>query len=332
MRLHLLVAKALLLVTLTGAMVAALVLAVPDVTDVGLIAVDKHRRLDAGGTAPRVIFIGGSNLMYGLDSPLVEHRTGQYTVNMGMNAEVGLAFMFEDISRKLRPGDTVVAVPEYVLFYQSYELGLDGNGPSLLWMIKSRPASTVSLTRTQQVREALAAVPQAARQKVLRLTEQGFRRLVGGAPEPDDPVVRYENRGGFNQWGDLVSHHGVTLATPLAYDGLGHPQTLDPEPFAYLQDMHDRLAAAGVRLIVLPPPVSQSYYDRERANIEMVGSEILRRFPDFRAAYVPSRYVFPDSCFFDSYFHMTYDCRDRRTEEVIQALGAIPPLSLAARR
>src|SRR5690606_31597265 len=65
------------------ALLAVLVL-VPDGNDYAKAAGLKRQRL-ASLPGPKVVMIGGSNLAFGVDSPLVEQITGCPVANMGMN-------------------------------------------------------------------------------------------------------------------------------------------------------------------------------------------------------------------------------------------------------
>ena len=51
-------------------------------------SVDKHHLL-VHQPSPRIVFVGGSNLAFGLDSGAIERSLGYHPVNMGLN--LGLA-------------------------------------------------------------------------------------------------------------------------------------------------------------------------------------------------------------------------------------------------
>ncbi len=82
-------------------------------------AIDKHNRL-AQQPAPRVVFVGGSNLAFGLDSAEIERSLGYGVVNMGLDLSLGLDFMLREIEPFLARGDVVVISPEYEEFIDMY--------------------------------------------------------------------------------------------------------------------------------------------------------------------------------------------------------------------
>src|SRR4051794_11320917 len=83
------------------------------------------RRQDAGRTGagrPRLVLVGGSGTLYGIDAELIERKTGVPTVNFGTHAGLGLRYLLTRARRELRPGDRVLLAPEYEL------LADDGGG------------------------------------------------------------------------------------------------------------------------------------------------------------------------------------------------------------
>ena len=57
------------------------------------------------------MFVGGSNLAFGIDSREVEQRTGYRVVNMGMGFNMGLRFMLAVVRPHIHAGDVVVWCP-----------------------------------------------------------------------------------------------------------------------------------------------------------------------------------------------------------------------------
>ena len=83
------------------------------------VIVDKIRILE-NVTSPKIIFVGGSNLAYGLNTARVRQAFAMPVVNMGLQAALGLKFILDQDRPYLNKGDIVVVVPEYRLFYDYY--------------------------------------------------------------------------------------------------------------------------------------------------------------------------------------------------------------------
>jgi hypothetical protein len=72
---------------------------------------------------PRLLFAGGSGVHYGVDAMQVEQETGMPSVNFGLHAGLGLNAILRVALESLRPGDVVVAIPEYGILQDA-----DGGG------------------------------------------------------------------------------------------------------------------------------------------------------------------------------------------------------------
>jgi hypothetical protein len=78
--------------------------------------IDKHSRLEQR-QSPKIIFIGGSNVLMGLDSAEIQKAFKRDVVNMGLGISLGLRYQLEEIRDQINPGDLIVVMPEYCNFY-----------------------------------------------------------------------------------------------------------------------------------------------------------------------------------------------------------------------
>jgi hypothetical protein len=296
-----------------AALMAFVLFVIPDGNDYAQVTLDKHRRLDAA-PGPKLVFVGGSNLAYGIDSAQVERALHRHVVNMGMNAYLGLRFLLNEVEPSLRSGDVVALSLEHELFRVQGEFdAVSGRDTDILMMLKTRPASFAYVAPAQRGAVA-AAVPEVVQRKSLRVL--GDLVHFGRAPKLMDTI---ETRAGFNELGDLVSHLGLVWPEPRD-DGtnlLACP--LDARVPGLLKDFRAQLAKRGVRVLLLPPPLPRSYFDKQREAIEATRRSVDAAAPGLGIA-EPSRYVFADTCFFDDIHHLTGICRTERTALVIDDL------------
>lgn len=61
----------------------------------------------------KIVFIGGSNVAYGIDCKLVEKKLNLNAMNFGCMVGLGPEILFENVSEFLKPGDTAVLCWEY---------------------------------------------------------------------------------------------------------------------------------------------------------------------------------------------------------------------------
>jgi hypothetical protein len=85
----------LLLVTL----LAGSLFLIPDYTarESALAVLPNKHRMLRETSSPRIIFLGGSNLCFGLDSRRIADTFDMPVVNLGLHAGIGLKFMMEDL-------------------------------------------------------------------------------------------------------------------------------------------------------------------------------------------------------------------------------------------
>lgn len=67
----------------------------------------------------RIVFIGGSGVHKGINTAIVSAALGQKAANLGTFAPLGPELMLWKAKSRLRPGDTVVLVFEYDLFWHN---------------------------------------------------------------------------------------------------------------------------------------------------------------------------------------------------------------------
>ena len=74
----------------------------------------KHHRIDSI-TTPKMIFAGGSNLAFGINSQMIEEEFHLPVVNLGLHGGLGASFILEELRHVAKPGDRVFVSLEYFL-------------------------------------------------------------------------------------------------------------------------------------------------------------------------------------------------------------------------
>ena len=316
-----LAAKALSVVLVCAIATFAIYWFVPEGGTYARATVFKHERL-ASLEGPKVVLVGGSNLAFGIDTRLIEGATQCPVANMGMNGFFGVRFMLEEVRPSLASGDTVVIALEYDSFFKP----VDGTASNLLLVVKERPEAFNALTWRQRA-ELAGAMPYVAQQKILRLLRAGAfglrDALLGpndddAAPVESDLTSAIETAEGFNDEGDLVSHLGV--AWPLAINqGIPADSPIDPGVIPLLRQFQDDMAARGVRVMVSYTPLEASFYGRYRDGIDTVEHEM--RAAGLNVVSSARDYVYDESVFFDTVFHVNAEGRAMRSQRLAQDIN-----------
>jgi hypothetical protein len=314
--------NALALAAGTVAIVVSALVAIPDGTDYVQVTLDKHDRL-AANVPRKMVFVGGSNLAYGLDSAVVQQDLGYHVVNMGLNAYLGVRFLLEEVRGEVRAGDVVVLSFEHELFFRADDNDfIDGNPDDHLLMIKARPASWRYLTTWTQRWRVLKAAPRIAQRKVFRAVLNGIQYLRGRETEESGTLLQWveRNRAGFNEYGDLTRHLSMKLDVPMEEGRKLNKNEMRHEAFVLMRRFSEDMEAKGIRVVFIPPPTPEGYYARQRPAIEALYRRLASTFrPGAFVSY--ERYVFPDSFFLADVNHLgTSAARATRTLKVIDDL------------
>jgi len=294
------------LVFATGA--AVLVLVPPDRDDY-LAVVGKKVALIESSAPPRIVFVGGSNLAFGLDSRVVEETLGLKVVNMGMGFNMGLRFMLDLVQPHLGAGDIVVLVPEYNLFY-----GLLDGDERLIDVLELYPPGVEHIRSQRQMINLVENLPEHARFKLARMLQ------TIGRSTPDDCV--YCPRA-FNEYGDNVAHLDRPSKDVAKMEFLrSTSQGVDTEAIEVVNEFARQAAERGASVVMMFPCVPRPHFDLRREAIERLHAKLRE---DLRVPMLstPADYVYPVEYFYDWVYHLNRTGRELRTSRVIDQLRPV---------
>jgi hypothetical protein len=314
---------------------AAIVYFMPEQNDYALATLRKHERL-ATSPGRRLVLVGGSNLAFGVDSGIIARETELTPVNMGMNGYFGVRYMLEEVKPDLRAGDVVVIAFEW----DNYFKPIEGANADLLMVVKANPAAFGYLSWRERARVLGRGLPYVAQQKALRVLRAGVNglrdALRGRAPAEDHGfalVSQIERASGFTPAGDLVSHLGISWPYEREQGLDLTARGIDPVVIGYIQAFAREMEARDVTVVVSYSPVLRSFYQRHAAVID----EVHRRMNanGLLAPRPPGDYVYDESLFFDTVYHLNAAGRGPRTEQLVgdvesvlaQRAAAHPPRS-----
>lgn len=263
----------------------------------------KHERLSKLAP-PRLVIIGGSNAAFGIDSERLERAFDMPVANMALHASLGYRFMANEVIHELGPGDVLLVIPEHSQF-QAPDKAQD----ILYSALERYPAAWRYVPLGERPRIALTYA--------VRKLQLAVWAVIAPKQYKKDPVYRAD---GFTDRGDLVAHlhmpaPGVPDLTPMAADSI----RVDPLFWDITEELEHRAAAVGARVLLAWPCQARSaakasidaglLRDLHRQHITVVGE--------------PQRYVYPDTLFFDSKYHLTGEGRELRTQQLINDLKGV---------
>jgi hypothetical protein len=304
-----------LVVASVAATAAAAVVLIPDSSDYVLAGRLKHERLTSL-PSPKIVLIGGSNLAYGIDGRTLEQDTKCPIVNMGLNGYLGVRLILEESTPHLQASDTVVISLEYQNFFNP----TDGDPSSQFMLAKSNPQIWEFLSWRQKL-AALSQMPLVAQEKVFRVI-----RSIVSPPDNNEElatILSIESFSGFDEYGGLTSHLGVTWPYEEVDRFDLSSATIAPDVLPLLQSFAEEMSARGIRVAYSYSPVKRSFYDEHETAIQALHAR-LTALSSLGVMNPPETFAYDDALFFDSIYHLGAEGRLIRSKQLaVDIRGAV---------
>jgi hypothetical protein len=250
--------------------------------------------------APRIIFIGGSNLSFGLNSQMIKDSLKLNPINTAIHLNIGLIYMLNHTLEFIKPGDLVVVAPEYQFFYGPSAYG----GEELLITSLDVPSP-----------------------KPTRLNIEQWKNICGFSAKyifakflPSEYTRSKENElygaSSFNKYGDVSAHWNKKSGTFEPYHV--HGENFNSSVMESLVDFKRSVEEKGAVLLITFPGYQAKSFDKSTAQINRIAAEL--RKDEFVLLGSPSRYRMPDSLMFDTPYHLIKAGVDLRTNLLIADL------------
>jgi hypothetical protein len=281
-----------------------------DPLEAGAVQRDKIARLQSL-PSPKIVIVGGSNVMFGIDSERIQRTTGIPVANMGVNAGISLNYMLQVVRPRIAGGDIVVLALEHSAFYEDPReltdatmevLVHDPNGPEYLRSIGGMGWERVGrLLRYNS--------------KIIGFIDNRLRPLFPFLPQ------RIYRRTSFNELGDVVAHLKRAAQYPAVELGSDMRRGVAPESVRTLERFVADVRSRGGRVVLSWPSVMYSQYVHDRSAIDATFT-VVQQSPTLRTTSSPKDYVFPDDYFYDTPWHLTASGRALRTEKLLKELAS----------
>lgn len=263
----------------------------------------KHKLLEEVD-GPRIVFVGGSNMRYSLISRMVQDSLEMNPVNTGVFAGFGLKFIIDDIKPYLKKGDVIVLASEY---HQFYGRAIWGTG-QLAQAVNVCPED-IRLMNWQQLGVLARSIPGNNLGKLKAAVKQS---LFGISPA----IESFEKFDGMNEYGDTFVHWNEP-ARPWVPDTIcGNSNS---EAIRIINEFNSYITGAlKGKLLITFPPYPVCGYNINKSAIHRVENELRRQHIPVLGS--PQDYVYADSLFFNSSYHLGRDGAALRTKEIIRNL------------
>jgi hypothetical protein len=261
--------------------------------------IDKHERIQKI-TSPKIIFVGGSNLSFGLVSKMITDSLKYPVMNMGIHAGLGLKFMLDDTKPYVKEGDIIVLSPEYAHYYTDNFFG-NFELAAVLFDVFPEGRKYVDYKQGWHLMNY-----------VFLYSTMKMKYLLGISRDTN-PVYKRES---FNENGDAVSHYALPHENIKADEKAKDSDKVDPDVIAYLLDFRKYIESKKAKVLLFPPVYQQTSFLNQEKLIDKISLALDQAEFSFIAK--PSRYCLPDSLFFNTAYHLTREGAEMRTALVLE--------------
>jgi hypothetical protein len=247
---------------------------------------------------PRLIFVSGSKLAYGLDSKRIQDSLHINVVNMGLSSYLGFRYILDDVSQYIKDGDIVVLAPIYNQFY-----GMADGLPTgeFTFIIDEMHWRKIGMLNINQYVNVLRGIPNVLRGKITT-----------------NLVARYEKR--MNEYGDEFAHWSKNSVTLPDAECSYSQRDFDTKFASYFVNKINEIKQKA-HVVMYPIGMYErlyaceiDYYNEIADYLEKEGIQYLRH---------PSECVLKDEYIYDIGLHLNKKGVDAYTAMIIDDLRTV---------
>jgi hypothetical protein len=252
--------------------------------------------------SPRIIFIGGSNLSFGLDSKKIQDLLGLNPINTSIHISLGLKYMLTNASQYIKENDIIVVSPEYEHFYGTF-----ANGKiELLATVTDVSPESIHLLDLKQYVSLAPYIPKYIQSKL-----SGYL-----FPLPPDTTIGIYDRKAYNTFGDVTVHWKLPKMKVWPIEKIDG--NLSTDILSELDNFRNIVTQKKAKLYFAFPCIQDLTFINCRDNIKEVENKL--KESGYNILSTPERYAFPDSLMYNSPYHLTKSGVDIRTNLMIEDL------------
>jgi hypothetical protein len=261
---------------------------------------------------PRLVWVGGSSVAYGVNSAYVAEKLNHRPVNMGLHAGIGAPYMLNEVEAGLQPGDVVVISLEY----ENFEDILPG-AKDIYDVVEARPQNLQFVPieyAPTMLDKGFVFMGGVLRRSMVALTSNIERKP-------------YYRRDSFNEFGDVVAHYGVP--------NLSEKVTTDTKTFKFTDDdvqrvvnqlnaFNARCRAKNIQVFFAYAPLVGRLVETSRPEIDKIQAAFSKSL-QFPVLDTPEEVGYLDEYYFDTRYHLDKRGSQKRAEHLVEKLSKYLP-------
>jgi hypothetical protein len=261
-----------------------------------LFSINNKDYLLKSVSSPRIIFLGGSNLSFGLNSKVIQDSLNLFPINTGIHGSLGLKFFIDNTINEIKEGDVVVLCPEYFHFYKDTNIGSE----ELLRTILDVNFKKLFFLNIYQLFDLVKYVPKYSLSKFFISEYYNYE---------EDKIYGIHS---FNVYGDACAHWGLKSEKFNSEKITGN---LNLQAFELIDNFEKLIIKKKAKLFISFPGYQKSSFEYSRDKIYLVYKYYLKH--NYRILGNPDYYSMPDSLVFNTPYHLTKEGVAIRTNRLI---------------
>lgn len=252
-----------------------------------------YHRLDSLKNDNKIIIIAGSNGSWSINSQMIADSFHLPVVNTSTHGGIGVRMQFEMYKKFIKDDDIVIFCPEYY----SGRNTLYGESSLLRIVSTHLPQEFFHFSLKQWIH-------------VYKYIGIHLKECIEhkGTKAADGP---YSDKA-INNYGDINCKRPHE-EFDVAYKFQG---TLDADALDYYKSIFNFARDKGIHLVYLPPTLMERNYLDQEKQIDSLSLFMKNHGIPFQAE--TKRYMFPDSLYCNTPYHMTAEGANLRTERLVE--------------
>lgn len=255
--------------------------------------------------SPKMVFVSGSSLYTSLDSKRVSDSLHLPVVNYGFHAGIGLRYMIDDVAQYAKKGDIFVISPEYPQFFSDI---MYGNPETLAPLMYFTGFRNLTHMNGKQFMNVIAGLPYIIK---VNFVDGFMRNEMKGK---DVPLTNF-----MNEYGDETTHWGFKGKIPLKSSKIKEDEKiLDTEFATWFIERIQQMENQGALVLLVPSVIRYSGYVQEEERTRIISDFLKSMGHPYHSE--PIKHALPDSCAWNSDYHMNYYGVVQNTDRLISEL------------
>lgn len=264
----------------------------------------KHKRLNVVAS-PRIIAVGGSGLMFCLQSELLEQEFGIPVVNMGLNGALALHYKLAEVESAVRSEDIVLLSLEYEHYSEAVH-----NVLIAARLLEQRPANVAFFDLRWPL---FKAILDDGLDYVRFVGQMSLRGVLGRGTFAVAPYTL----DSFNTQGDIVAHRTMAAREITAHVAGLSP--VSPRVLDRLKTFVQVVKSRGGTPVLFHPPIHDAVGERWGQKLTVLQRQ-LESSLNIAILNSPSEQHFPKELLFDTIYHCNGPGGLRNTQQLATRL------------